>query len=98
MLNKTKGMPTILNKNQVPILHAVTSLFYTVASGCGDDLSWFICFCSVLSRIVTTSQEKRSCPLVRSFSYSRISVARTPLARLPWLIRTCFWDPTEFFR
>ena len=30
--------------------------------------------------------------------YSRPSIARTPMARLPWLIRTRFWVPTKFFR
>ena len=25
-------------------------------------------------------------------------IARTPMARLPWLIRTRFWVPTKFFR
>ena len=30
--------------------------------------------------------------------YSRTSIARTPMARLPWLIRTHFWVPTKFFR
>ena len=27
--------------------------------------------------------------------YNRISIARTPMARLPWLIRTRFWVPTN---
>ena len=27
--------------------------------------------------------------------YSRTSIARTPMARLPWLIRTRFWVPTK---
>ena len=27
--------------------------------------------------------------------YSRTSMARTPMARLPWLIRTRFWVPTK---
>ena len=31
-------------------------------------------------------------------TYSRPSMARTPMARLPWLIRTRFWVPTKFFR
>ena len=35
-------------------------------------------------------------PLLRQ--YSRSSMARTPMARLPWLIRTRFWAPTKFFR
>ena len=30
--------------------------------------------------------------------YSRTSIARTPMARLPWLIQTRFWGPTKFFR
>ena len=30
--------------------------------------------------------------------YSRTSMARTPMARLPWLIRTHFLVPMEFFR
>ena len=30
--------------------------------------------------------------------YSQTSIARTPMARLPWLIRTRFWVPTKFFR
>ena len=30
--------------------------------------------------------------------YSQTSIARTPIARLPWLIRTRFWVPTKFFR
>ena len=29
--------------------------------------------------------------------YSRTSIARTSMARLPWLIRTHFWVPTKFF-
>ena len=32
------------------------------------------------------------------YIYSRTSMARTPMARLPWLIRTRFWVPTKFFR
>ena len=34
----------------------------------------------------------------RKIQYSRTSVARTPMARLPWLIRTRFWVPTKCFR
>ena len=30
-------------------------------------------------------------------TYSRASIARTPMARLLWLIRTHFWVPTNFF-
>ena len=30
--------------------------------------------------------------------YRRTSIARTPMARLPWLIRTHFWLPSKFFR
>ena len=30
--------------------------------------------------------------------YSRTSIGRTPMARLPWLIRTRFWVPTKFFK
>ena len=30
--------------------------------------------------------------------YSRTSIARTPMARLPRLIRTRFWVPAKFFR
>ena len=30
--------------------------------------------------------------------YSRISIARTPMARSPWLIRTRFWVPTKFIQ
>ena len=30
--------------------------------------------------------------------YSRTSIARTPMARLPWLIQTRFRVPTKFFR
>ena len=30
--------------------------------------------------------------------YSRTSIARTAMARLPWLIRTRFSAPTKFFR
>ena len=26
------------------------------------------------------------------------SITRTPMARLPWLIRTIFWGPRKFFR
>ena len=29
---------------------------------------------------------------------SQTSIARTPIARLPWLIRTHFWVPRKFFR
>ena len=32
------------------------------------------------------------------YKYSRTSMARTPMARLPWLIRTRFWVRTKFFR
>ena len=32
------------------------------------------------------------------YIYSRTSMARTPMAPLPWLIRTHFWVPTKFFR
>ena len=31
-------------------------------------------------------------------TYSRTSMARTPMARLPWLFRTRFWVPTKLFR
>ena len=31
-------------------------------------------------------------------NYSRTSIARTPMSRLPRLIRTRFWVPTKFFR
>ena len=31
-------------------------------------------------------------------SYSQASIARTSMARLPWLIRTRFWVPTKSFR
>ena len=37
-------------------------------------------------------------PLNPTFIYSRTSIARTPMACLPWLIRTQFWVPTKFFR
>ena len=30
--------------------------------------------------------------------YSKISIARTPMARLPWITRTRFGVPTKFFR
>ena len=30
--------------------------------------------------------------------YSRTSVAWTPMAHSPWMIRTRFWVPTKFFR
>ena len=45
----------------------------------------------------------RTCPHVRflircSVAYSRTSMAQTPIARLPWLIRTRFWVSTKFFR
>ena len=33
----------------------------------------------------------------QSVRYSWTSVARTPMARLPWLIRIHFWVPTKFF-
>ena len=35
-------------------------------------------------------------PIVNN--YSRTSMARTPTARLPWLIRTHFWVPTKCSR
>ena len=42
------------------------------------------------------------CPFTHIFTaptkYNRIPMARTPMARLPWLIRTHFWVRTEFFR
>ena len=31
-------------------------------------------------------------------SYSKISMTRTPMTHLPWLIRTRFWVPRKFFR
>ena len=34
----------------------------------------------------------------RKALYSRTSIPRTPMARLPWLIRTCFRVPTKFYR
>ena len=34
--------------------------------------------------------------LIRSIKYSRTSIARTSMARLPWLIRTRFRVPTNF--
>ena len=36
--------------------------------------------------------------LEASFNYSRTSMARTPMARLPWLIQTRFRVPMKFFR
>ena len=36
--------------------------------------------------------------LLNKVIYSKISRTQTPMARLPWLIRTRFWDPTKFFR
>ena len=36
--------------------------------------------------------------VIIGFIYSRTSIARTPMARLPWLIRTCFWVPRNLFQ
>ena len=38
-----------------------------------------------------------ACNLEKYCLYSRTSMARTPMARLPWLIRTHFYVPTDFF-
>ena len=36
--------------------------------------------------------------IIIMFSYSITSMARTRMARLPWMIRTLFSVPTKFFQ
>ena len=57
-----------------------------------------VCLESVPIPLKSAFRDMFAGSLYRRANYSRTSIPRTPMARLPWLIRTRFLFPAKFFR
>ena len=52
----------------------------------------------MLKLLFITECSYTHCLVFAFCKYSRTSMARTPMVRLPWFIQTHFWVPMKFFR